>query len=333
MRIAVDAMGGDFAPEQTVAGAVEAARKLPNISKIVLVGREDCIRRELDKHRHVPSAIEVYHASEVIEMGESPALAVRRKKDSSVGRCADLVKKGHADAFVSAGNTGAVVVAASLKLRALEGVERPAIAAVMPTIKGPFVLVDAGANIDCNAKLLAQFAIMGRIYSREILHVPDPIVGLLSIGGEESKGNEVTKEAFNILSDLSVNFKGNVEGHDLFEGETDVVVCDGFVGNVVLKTSESVSKAIAHLLKQEIFASLWRKFAALLLGGVLRLMKKKMDPDMYGGAPLLGVNGVCIITHGSSSKRAIYHSIRVARDSLHQRLNELIIKDIGEAKL
>jgi glycerol-3-phosphate acyltransferase PlsX len=238
------------------------------------------------------------------------------------------VKDGEADAMVSAGNTGAVVVAATLKLRTLEGVERPAIAAVLPTLRDPLVLVDAGANIDCTPRLLVQFAVMGSVYSRVILGRPKPVVGLLSIGGEDIKGNEMTRETFKALSDCPLNFRGNVEGHDVFRGETDVVVCDGFVGNIVLKTSESTAVAIAQWMKREMTASPVRILGAMLLRGALRSLKRRMDPEMYGGAPLLGVNGVCIITHGASSSRAIYHAIRVAAESVHHHLNQTIINEL-----
>lgn len=328
MRIAVDAMGGDYAPQEIVKGAVEAALRLPQVSKVFLVGDAEAVGRELKKHSGVPDKLEVRHASEAVGMDELPAQAVRRKKDSSIGRAVDLVKDGEADAVVSAGNTGAVVVAATLKLRTLSGVERPAIAAVMPTRKAPFVLIDAGANIDSNAKLLAQFAVMGSVYSHEILGRARPIVGLLSIGGEASKGNETTKEAFKLLSNSHLNFRGNVEGHDLFEGETDVVACDGFIGNIVLKTSESIAHAVGYWMKEEFRANPLRIIGASLLKGALKAMKKRMDPEMYGGAPLLGVNGVCIITHGASSWRAVFHAVRVACDSVHHQLNDLIINEI-----
>lgn len=330
MRIAVDSMGGDYAPQEIVAGAVEAAGKLSQASRIFLVGEEKAIEHELGKHSSVSEKIEIRHASEVIAMDETPALAVRRKKDSSIGRAVDLVKNGEADAVVSAGNTGAVVVAATLKLRTLEGIERPAIAAVMPTQAHPFVLIDAGANIDCGPKLLTQFAVMGSVYSQVIMGQADPVVGLLSIGGEAIKGNEITKETFGILSNSGLNFKGNVEGHDLFKGETDVVVCDGFVGNIVLKTSESTAHAIGHWMKQEFRKTPLRIIGAGVLMRALKTMKQRMDPEMYGGAPLLGVNGVCIITHGGSSSRAIFHAIRVACESVHHQLNHLIIKEIAK---
>ena len=330
MKIAIDAMGGDYAPQEIVAGAVMAVGKLSQISKIFLVGDSGSIEKELAKHSYDSRKIEIRHASEVVEMSETPAQAVRRKKDSSIGRAVDLVKNGEADAVVSAGNTGAVVVASMLKLRTLSGVDRPAIAVIMPTPKRPFILVDAGANTDCNAKLLLQFAVMGSVYSRIILATGNPVVGLMSIGGEDSKGNEMTKEAFSLLGKSHLNFKGNVEGHDIFEGETDVIVCDGFVGNIVLKTSESTAYAIGRWMKTELKKTPLRLLGAAVLFGALKTMKKRLDPEMYGGALLLGVNGVCIITHGKSSSKAIFHAIRVACDSVHHQLNHMIITEIAK---
>ncbi|MFC1452450.1 phosphate acyltransferase PlsX [Verrucomicrobiota bacterium] len=329
MRIAVDAMGGDFAPREIVKGAVEAAASLRSLTKIILVGREDAVKCELAACSPASDKIEIRHAAELVAMDDSPAQAVRRKRDSSIGRAVDLVKAGEADAVVSAGNTGAAVVAATLKLRTLEGVERPAIAAVMPTQERPFVLIDAGANIDCEADLLSQFAVMGSVYSQIILGRAEPVVGLLSIGGEATKGNEITREAFRILSKSDLNFRGNVEGHDLFRGQTDVVVCDGFVGNIVLKTSESTAHAISHWMRQELSRNPLRIIGSLFLRGALSTMKKRMDPEMYGGAPLLGVDGVCIITHGASSSRAVFHAIRVACESVGHNLNRLIVQRLA----
>jgi len=328
MRIAVDAMGGDFAPSEIVKGAREAARRLPSVSRIFLVGDEAVVGRELGSDE--TGKISIHHASEAIGMDETPALAVRRKKDSSIGRAVDLVKAGKADAVVSAGNTGAVVVAATLKLRTLTGVERPAIAIVMPTRSGPFILIDAGANIDCGPKLLAQFAVMGSAYSQVIFSHENPSVGLLSIGGEDTKGNETTREAFKLLNQSPLNFTGNVEGHDIFEGKTDVVVCDGFVGNIVLKTSESVAAAVFHWVKEEVRRNPIRHLGAGLLIGAMRGMKQKTDPEMYGGALLLGVNGICVITHGKSSQKAIFHAIRVTCESVHSHLNQTIVDRIAE---
>lgn len=325
MKIAVDAMGGDFAPKEIVKGAVEAINGIKGIEKLFLVGDEKAVRAELAACGCTHPGIEVRHASEVVGMDEHPAQAVRKKKDSSIGRAVDLVKSGEADAVISAGNTGAVVVAATLKLRALDGVTRPGIAAVMPTRTKPLVLIDAGASIDCPPDQILQFGVMGSLYAKIVLGQPEPVVGLLSIGTEDIKGNDATKEAFKLLEESSLNFRGNVEGHDLFTGETDVVVCDGFVGNVVLKTTESAAEAIGHWIKQEFKKGIIRLVGCLFLMGALKAIKRKLDPEMYGGAPLLGVNGICIITHGASSSRAIYHAIRVGAESVQGRLNEKII--------
>jgi glycerol-3-phosphate acyltransferase PlsX len=332
MRIAVDAMGGDFAPAEIVAGSVEAARGLKDLTTLFLVGQEDAIRRELKKHGRIPDKLVIRHASEVVGMEEAPALAIRKKKDNSISRCVEMVKDGEADAAVSAGNTGAMVVAATLKLRTLEGIQRPAIATVMPTSGRPLVLVDAGANTDCTPDLLVEFAVMGSVYAREILGQPNPVVGLLSIGGEDTKGNEISKETFRLLTSAPVNFRGNVEGHDVFRGETDVIVCDGFVGNVVLKTSESVAHAISKWLKKEFTANPMRIVGALLLKGALKSMKKRMDPELFGGAPLLGVNGTCIITHGSSSHTAIFHAVRVACESVGHHVNQHILEEAAKLR-
>lgn len=331
MKIAVDAMGGDFAPAAVVAGAMEAVRRLKGIERLILVGNEQTIKDEFKTLRsEIPDKIEIYHAAEIIGMEEAPVQAVRRKKDSSINRAIDLVKNGSAQGMISAGNTGAVVASATLKLRTLKGIDRPAIATVMPTPRKPFVLVDAGANTDCTSEMLLQFAVMGSLYAREILGSPHPLVGLMSVGTEESKGNETTKEAFKFLQEASVlNFRGNIEGHDLFEGQIDVVVCDGFVGNVILKTSESLAHAFGRWIKQEFSRNPLRVLGTLLLTGALNHMRATMNPELYGGAPLLGVNGVCVISHGSSSPRAIYHAIRVVRDSVKLNLNEHIIRAVG----
>ncbi len=329
MHIAVDAMGGDFAPLEIVRGAVAAARDLPGLDQITLVGDETAVRRECAACGPLPASVAFLHASETVGMEESPATAIRRKKDNSISRAVDLVKKGAADAMISAGNTGAVVVAATLKLRTLPGIDRPAIATIMPTPERSFVLIDAGANTDCSASMLVQFAHMGRIYAQNILGRADPSVGLMSVGTEDTKGNETTKEAFRLLSDAPLRFYGNIEGHDLYEGNVDVVVCDGFVGNVILKTSESVVYAMGRWIKREFTRSPLRLAGTLLLRSALRDMKRHADPDLAGGAPLLGVNGVCIISHGSSRARAIFHAIRCARDSVNGRINDRITRTLG----
>lgn len=331
MRIAIDAMGGDHAPMEIVKGAVKAARNLPQVDKLFLVGDETAVRAELAKYGAVPECIEVRHASQVIEMNDSPALSLRRKKDSSIMQAVNLVKEGEADAIFSAGSTGAAVAASTLRLRTLDNVARPAIATVLPSLTHPFILLDAGATTDCSATMLVEFAAMGDIYAQKILNIEKPTVGLLSIGGEDAKGSKFTKEVFQLLEKSPLNFVGNVESHDLFEGNVDVAVCDGFVGNVVLKTSESVSHAMGQWLKESFSGSLIRKIGAGILkaSGAFTEIKKKVDPEAYGGAPLLGVKGVCIIGHGSSSSYAVFNAIRVAGTAIEQRLNHLIEEEIN----
>lgn len=335
MRISIDAMGGDFAPAEIVEGTLRAAKELKGIQKLFLVGDENAINTELKKHSGtIPACIEIVHASQVVEMGESPAHAIRRKKDSSITRSVELVKDGRADAVFSAGNTGAAVAAATLKLRTLKGVTRPAIATVMPTQAHPFVLLDAGANPDSTPEMLQQYAVMGSIYSREILGVTNPSVGLLSIGEEAAKGNEMTKKSFGLLEDSGVNFVGNVESRDLFAGSVNVAVCDGFIGNIVLKTSEAVAKMISSWLKSMFRANPLRIFGYFLSQGVFKEMRQNADPATYGGAPLLGANGVVIIGHGSSNALATYNAIRVASEAIDHELNHLIeaeLKRINEA--
>jgi len=333
MRVAVDAMGGDFAPGAIVEGAAEAARTLAGLTALTLVGDEAAIRRELEKLGPTPSNISVRHAAEVVGMEESPATAIRRKKDSSINRAVDMVKHGEADAVFSAGNTGAAVASTTLKLRTLEGIQRPAIATVIPTPTKPFVMIDSGANPDCNPVMFAQFAVMGTVYSREILGCREPKVGLLSIGGEESKGNEATKEAFKILEKSSLSFQGNVESSDIFNGVVDVVVCDGFVGNVVLKTSESVARTISRWIREECSKTPLRMLGALFARGAFGTIRKRSDPAMYGGAPLLGVRGSCIIGHGSSSPRAVFNGIRVAAESVTHHINQMIVDEVRKLEI
>ncbi len=325
MRISIDAMGGDFAPGEIVAGTLQAAEKISGIEKLFLVGDETAIKAELAKHKGpVPACIEIVHCTEVVEMGESPAGAIRRKKDSSISRSVMLVKDGLADAIFSAGNTGAAVAAATLKLRTLKGVDRPAIATVMPTSRDPFVLLDAGANPDSSPEMLQQYAVMGSIYSREILGVENPSVGLLSIGEEAAKGNEMTKKTFSLLKATHLNFVGNVESRDLFGSRVNVAVCDGFVGNVVLKTSEAVAKMISNWLKEMFRRNPIRMIGAILSRGVFKEIKQHGDPASYGGAPLLGANGVVVIGHGSSNAFATFNGIRVAAEAIDHDVNHLI---------
>ena len=331
MRIALDVMGGDHAPHEIVRGAIDALQ-LKELTSVILVGDEVAIRAELLKYPKADKQrIVIMHAPEVIGMDESPASAIRKKKLCSINICMELIKTKQAEAMVSAGNSGAVAAAALFCLGRTPGVLRPAIATVLPTrqLKRPLLLLDAGANTDCDETWLAQFAVMGSAYSSAVLKRTDPVVGLLSIGTEDCKGNEMTKKAFHLIQNTDVVFRGNVEGHDLFLGRTDVVVCDGFVGNVVLKTTESVAHAMGYWMKKEFFRHPVRMFGALLLKGALETLKRRMDPEIYGGAPLLGVPGAVIITHGSSSHRAIFHAIIAGMAAASNNLSEKIAQKIG----
>ena len=338
IRIALDAMGGDNAPGEIVRGGVDAAVGLEDV-KVLLVGVKEQIDAELAKYpKEVAAAtkkgtLEVIHAPDVAEMDESPVTAVRKKKDCSINVAMRLVKEGRADAFVSAGNSGAVATSAILNLGRIKGVQRPAIATILPTRipRRPLLLLDAGANMDCHADWLVQFAIMGSVYSQGVLKRTKPLVGLLSIGTEDCKGNEMTKETFRLLKEVKdIDFRGNVEGHDVFQGQTDVVVCDGFVGNVVLKTSESLAHAVSYFLKRECFRGIFRVLGALLLKGAFKSLKNQLDPDIYGGAPLLGVPGAVIITHGSSSHKAIYYAVKSGVNAARNDLSGLISSLIEE---
>ena len=337
-RIALDAMGGDNAPGEIVHGGVEAAIGLEDV-KVLLVGVKEQIDAELAKYpKEVAAAtkkgtLEVIHAPDVAEMDESPVTAVRKKKDCSINVAMRLVKEGRADAFVSAGNSGAVATSAILNLGRIKGVQRPAIATILPTRipRRPLLLLDAGANMDCHADWLVQFAIMGSVYSQGVLKRTKPLVGLLSIGTEDCKGNEMTKETFRLLKEVQgIDFRGNVEGHDIFQGQTDVVVCDGFVGNVVLKTSESLAHAVSYFLKRECFRGIFRVLGALLLKGAFKSLKNQLDPDIYGGAPLLGVPGAVIITHGSSTHKAIYYAVKAGVNAARNDVSGLISSRIEE---
>jgi glycerol-3-phosphate acyltransferase PlsX len=326
MTIAVDAMGGDHCPKAEVSGALLATRSLG--VKVILVGREDLVKRELDQHGHLDrSFIEIQHASEQITMEDSAAKAVRTKKDSSLRVASRLVREGIAHGVVSAGNTGAVMATAKLVQGVVPGVDRPALASVFPTLKGtPAVMVDVGANVDCDPKMLSQFAVMGDIYSRVIFHTRNPKVGLLSIGEEEHKGNELTRAATPLLKAQPLNFIGNVEGRDLYTGKADVIVCDGFIGNVALKVSEGVVDVIKQMLHESLEATITRKIGYVLSRAAYADFKKRVDYSEYGGAPLLGVKGVCIICHGRSNANAIKNAIRVAAEfaggNVNQRIEE-----------
>jgi glycerol-3-phosphate acyltransferase PlsX len=329
VTIAVDAMGGDNAPKAEIEGAIQAVRSLP--LKVILVGREEVIRAELAQHHGWRDlAIEVKHASEVVTMDDSAARAVRTKRDSSIRVASRLVRDGLAQGMVSAGNTGAVMATAKLVQGMVPGVDRPALASAFPTVKEkPVVVVDVGANVDCQPRMLVQFAVMGEIYSRVIFKTPQPRVGLLSIGEEEHKGNELTRAATPLLKSLPITFVGNVEGRDLYTGETDVIVCDGFVGNVALKVSEGLVDVIKHMLQDSLKKTVARKLGYVLARSAFADFKKRVDYSEFGGVPLLGVKGVCIICHGRSNAKALKNAIRVASEFASGKINERIEDELA----
>jgi phosphate acyltransferase len=333
MRIVVDVMGGDHGSGVVIDGVMAALRAPGNdrIRKLFLVGHEGEIRPALARHKVFDERLEVVHASEVLTMEEKPVEGLRRKKDCSILRAVDLVKEGKADAVISPGNTGGMVAAATLKLRPLPGVDRPGIAAVIPAPDNDFVLLDAGANIDCRPRHLLHYAIMGSLYSKHILGYKNPRVGLLSVGTEDVKGNDLTLEAFKLCKQVNINFIGNVEGHDLFADGVDVVVCDGFVGNIVLKTCEGLAKGFFSWLKRELRKAPHRAIGAFLAQAAFRTIKRRVDPNNIGGAPLLGLNGTVMISHGSCSDRAITNVIRLTSEAISHHLVEHIQQDIAEA--
>lgn len=328
--IAVDAMGGDHAPRAEVEGTVLAARELG--VRVLLVGQQDVVRHELLKHAHRGLPIEIVQASEVITMKDSPTQAFRKKRDSSLHVAARLVRSGQADGLVSAGNTGAVMATARFVLGTLASVDRPALAAPFPTSRGTVsVMLDVGANVDSKAQHLEQFAVMGEIYHRAIFGTRRPRVGLLSIGEEEMKGNELTREAHNRLKHMPLNFVGNVEGREVFAGNLDVIVCDGFSGNVALKISEGLVEHIIKTLKEAFRSTLSAQMGYVLSRRAYQDFKKKMDYSEYGGAPLLGVKGVTVIGHGRSNANAIKNAIRVASELARSKLNEKIEQELSAA--
>jgi glycerol-3-phosphate acyltransferase PlsX len=346
--VVLDAMGSDKAPDPEIRGAILAARHLD--VRVHLVGPEDVLRpklraalKEQDGHNGNPleaigntfealtdpngrkrkrPSVFLVQASEWISMEDKAALAVRSKRDSSMRVGLKMVREGKAGGFVTAGNTGAAMATAKMVLGSLQKVDRPALAAVLPTSAGtPCVLLDVGANVDCDANNLVQFAIMGHMYAKDVLHVPNPRVGLLSIGEEETKGNTLTRDAFPLLRDLDLNFIGNVEGRDLYNGHVDVVVCDGFIGNVALKTSEGIVKLVNSSLRQSLKSTVTSQVGAMLSQKAFKAFKKRLDYSEYGGAPLLGVRGACIVGHGSSNERAIMNGIRIAAEFAHADVN------------
>jgi glycerol-3-phosphate acyltransferase PlsX len=331
MRIAVDVMGGDHGCGVVIAGAKRALEENKKITALFLVGHQTQIHAALPAGGFRNHRIRVVHASEVVAMDDKPASALRKKRDSSIARAADLVSEGKADALVSLGNTGGLFAAATFKVGRIPGVERGCIATVIPRQETEFVLLDAGANIECKPLHLAQFAVMGSVYSREVLGRKRPRVGILSIGTEDSKGNELTLEAFKLCRKLDLNFIGNVEGHDLFKDHVDVVVCDGFVGNIVLKTCESLAVAMFSMLKRELMHTAQRQIGAFLSKGAFHAIRKRLDPEVYGGAPLLGFNGPVFKAHASARERAITSALRVTAEAVQHHVNQIIAEEIARA--
>lgn len=333
MKIAIDAMGGDFAPSAIIEGASWALKKYSDF-EAVIVGHSEKLSPFLEKFELVDHPrVSIVHSEEVVEMGEPSTIALRAKKKSSITVAATIVANGDADALVSAGHTGAAVAATKVKIRTLPGIERPAIATIFPAKDGNFVLCDAGANTDCSPENLAQFAIMAEAYSRLTFGIEEPKIGLLSVGEEDAKGNELTKATFKILSEMPINFIGNIEGNDMYAKKADVVVCDGFVGNVVLKTSEGLAKTIKGFISDAFHKNVFR----MLIGAFAKLglndLKEVTDKDEYGGAPLLGLKKPCIIGHGSSSPKAVCNAIGVAREFVNTNINEKISQKINDSNI
>jgi len=327
MKIALDAMGGDNAPAVTVAGALRAARELP--IEILLVGQREAIEQSLSHCPNPPANLSIVHAPEVIGMDESPVASIRKKRESSINIGVEMLKRREVEAFVSAGNTGAVVSASTLLVGLLQGVERPGIAILLPGVKGDTLLIDVGANIDPKPIHLLQYALMGEVYVRCVLGKARPTVGLLNVGEEETKGTEFIKETYGMLESSGVNFVGNVEGHDIFSGEFNVIVCDGFAGNVALKTAESLARAINVLLKRSLLKSPITRLGAWLARDAFVQLRQEIDYAERGGAPLLGVDGVSIIAHGASSAKAIKNAIRVGYESVRHDLNRNMVEAVN----
>ena len=329
MRIIVDAMGGDNAPQEIVKGAVRAHKELG--VDVTLVGKIEEVKACLAGEDE--SSYELVDAREVIEMEDDPSTATRRKKDSSMAVALRMLAEGKGDAVVSAGSTGALLTGATLTVKRIRGIRRAALAPILPAGEHGVMLIDCGANVECTAEYLLQFAYMGSFYAKKMMGCDQPRVGLLNVGTEDTKGDELRHQVFALLREADeqgrIRFVGNIEGKDLYKGQIDVAVCDGFVGNVVLKTTESIAKAIGYWLKRECFRGPWRVLGALLLKGAFRALKKQLDPEIYGGAPLLGVPGAVIIGHGSSSHKAIYYAVKAGVAAATNDVSGLIEKAIA----
>lgn len=329
LRVVLDAMGGDFAPRNEVAGGVQALRQSNNAFDLIFVGNEDAIRKELARENAEGLTYSVVHASEVITMDDPPTAALKQKKNSSLAVGMTLHRDGKADAFVSAGNTGAVLSASTLILGRLKGVSRPTIGAFFPTEKGVTLVLDAGTNVDSPARHLMEFGIMGAIYARQMFGIQNPTIGLLNVGEEESKGSTAAQEAYQLLKQSPVRFAGNVEGRDILKGTVDVVVCDGFVGNILLKFGESVPKFLKAKLKAFASKNPLNLLLVLMMRGPLKAALKDMDYEEHGGVPVLGVNGVSIIGHGSSSPKAIKNMVLKAVETAERRINPGILEALA----
>ncbi len=327
IRIAVDGMGGDYAPQVVVEGAVAAANDFSNL-EIILVGQPDALKRELNKHKVLGGKIDIYPASEVVDMGDSPVAALRKKKNSSISVCVQLMKDKKVDAVMTAGNTGAAVAASTLMLGLLPGINRPGIAIGVPTLHGISIAMDVGANLNPSATELFHYALMAEVYARCIFKKKRPAVALLNVGEEESKGTEALKEAYKILRDSNINFVGNIEGRDFFTGKVDCIICDGFVGNVVLKMCESILETATAVIGRELRKSPISMLGAWLCKPALSAIRNETNYEEAGGAPLLGVNGTIIISHGISSARAIRNAIRVSGDIVSTGVNQLIVESL-----
>ena len=322
--LAVDAMGGDFGPEVNVPGSLAAARETG--AKMILVGDEPSIRKELDRYPHADVDFEVVHTTQVAGMAEKPSEILRRKKDSSMQVAFRLVREGRAHGVISAGNSGAALACGMFILGRINGVDRPALASIMPTLKKPIVLIDVGANADCKPYNLVQFGLMAEVLAKYVLGIATPKVGILSIGEEEGKGNALTKDAYTLLKGSSLNFVGNVEGRDVFTGDTDVIVCDGFTGNVALKLSEGLGSALASMLKTELKKSIWSRLGTLIALPAFKRFGKKIDYAEYGGAPILGLNGIAIVCHGKSNARAITTALQQAALFVQKKSNDHLVQ-------
>ena len=327
MKIIIDAMGGDNAPQAPIAGGVRAAEELG--VDVVFVGKTEIIENELKKHKYVAERVTIVHADTVVSNHEEPAKAVRSKKDSSIVVAAQLLKDGGGDALLSMGNTGALLAAGLLIVGRIKGVLRPALATLLPSAKGPKMLIDAGANTNCKPENLVQFAVMGSIYMKGVMDIPNPTVGLMSNGEEEGKGDELTKETYPLLKDAPINFIGNIEGRDVMEGNADVMTCDGFVGNVVLKTVEGMGSVVGREVKKMFTSSIMSKLGALFVLKGVKDFRKRMDYREYGGAPLLGTKKPVIKGHGSSDEKAVFNAVRQAKKFVETGIIDEIVKHIG----